>query len=120
MSKLEELVPPLELCKKIPEGHFEDSGLMWELEVAANRYHGEWWEVVFRCNREDEEYYPAPTLAEIMAELDNGRAKSPFCELLPNGKWRCSCFDWDRATNVITDENPAAAALKLWLELQEE
>lgn len=31
--KLEELVPPLELCKLIPEGEFEDSALMWVEDV---------------------------------------------------------------------------------------
>ena len=29
MSKLEDIVPPLELCKRIPAGAFEDSALVW-------------------------------------------------------------------------------------------
>ena len=29
MSKLESIVPPLELCKQIPAGEFEDSALVW-------------------------------------------------------------------------------------------
>lgn len=29
MSKLESIVPPLELCKQIPAGEFEDSVLVW-------------------------------------------------------------------------------------------
>lgn len=29
MSKLEDIVPPLELCKRIPAGAFEDSVLVW-------------------------------------------------------------------------------------------
>lgn len=29
MSKLESIVPPVELCKQIPGGEFEDSALVW-------------------------------------------------------------------------------------------
>ena len=29
MSKLEKIVPSLELCKKIPAGEFKDSALVW-------------------------------------------------------------------------------------------
>lgn len=29
MSKLIEIVPPLELCKQIPAGEFENSALAW-------------------------------------------------------------------------------------------
>lgn len=64
--KLEELVPPLELCKLIPEGEFEDSALMWVEDVhptltpfvEPRRY----------ILLEDEEI-PAPTLEEIMEKL---------------------------------------------------
>lgn len=31
MSNLESIVPPLELCKKIPAGEFEDSALVWDI-----------------------------------------------------------------------------------------
>ncbi len=29
MSSIESIVPPVELCKLIPEGEFEDSALVW-------------------------------------------------------------------------------------------
>lgn len=29
MSRLENLIPPLELCKQIPAGEFDDSALVW-------------------------------------------------------------------------------------------
>lgn len=32
MSNLESIVPPLELCKQIPEGCFEDSALVWTFD----------------------------------------------------------------------------------------
>ena len=33
MSKLESIVPPLELCKQIPAGEFEDSALVWRERI---------------------------------------------------------------------------------------
>lgn len=117
--RIEDIVPPLELCKKIPEGAFEDSALVWNLEVAATRHHGEWWEVVYRESTcEDEEFYPAPTLAEIMHELcqsgepvDVTLWRTGQCAVMVNREEEeceeVSCF-------------PAEAALKLWLELNNE
>ena len=32
MSRLKDNVPELELCKKIPEGYFEDSALVWAMD----------------------------------------------------------------------------------------
>lgn len=36
MSKLEELVPPLNLCKLIPQGEFEDSAFVWREDWCIN------------------------------------------------------------------------------------
>lgn len=66
MSKLEELVPPWELCKLIPEGEFEDSALIW---INGN--------VIVRVADIPNTFppsmrkniFPAPTLEEIMKEL---------------------------------------------------
>lgn len=65
---VEDLVPPLELCKQIPEGEFAESAFVWTQETAAAK---QW----FVCHREDlyvgrkshvnlPPVYPAPTLAE--------------------------------------------------------
>ena len=67
MSKLESIVPPVELCKQIPAGEFEDSALVFR----PYRMKGD--EVV--CLREEfdgfDEYriVPAPTLEEILDEI---------------------------------------------------
>ena len=74
MKTLESLVPPLELCREIPEGKFEESVLVYS----------------YSCDKRDEKpfldtrdcvelcrkdminappVYPAPTLEEILAEL---------------------------------------------------
>lgn len=70
MSNLESIVPPLELCKKIPAGEFEDSALVWEkskkyfqaLDVMDYEY-----KVVTRT--ESKCGFSAPTLDEILIEL---------------------------------------------------
>lgn len=41
MSKLENLVPPLELCKLIPKGEFEDSAFIWDKTTSVGFWDGE-------------------------------------------------------------------------------
>ena len=108
------LVAPLELCKQIPDGAFADSALVWlnrSLGWFVEERH-EGYDIIF-------ETYPAPTLAEIMAELTSNKLDVPAVS-----------FDGDRWTAFYTyhnsgnpmapceDDNPATAALKLWLELK--
>lgn len=106
--KLEELVPPLELCKLIPKGEFEDTALMWVEDVhptltpfvEPRRY------VIL----EDEEI-PAPTGEEIMEKL-------PSCTCYRmNEEWSVGLVN-DSAENAIKDSSGAAAALKLWLKMK--
>ena len=103
MSNLEELVPPMELCRKIPEGCFADSALVWRW----NGNNG----AVFERDGFPQEKYPAPTLQEIMKELPD----------------RTSIEIWDSYPQFVTftpelNETPASnngaeAALRLWLEV---
>ena len=74
MRSLENIVPPLELCKKIPEGEFEDSALVWvdgdlqnpnDIFVEPRRYAVEG------------TFIQAPTLEEILDEMVSFRAS--FC-----------------------------------------
>ena len=70
MSNLESIVPPLELCKRIPAGEFEDSALVWEksekyfqaLDVMDYEY-----KVVARA--ESSGGFPTPTLEEILDDF---------------------------------------------------
>lgn len=70
MSNLESIVPPLELCKQIPEGEFEDSALVWEksekyfqaTEIIDYEY-----KVVARD--ESKGGFPAPTLEEVLEAI---------------------------------------------------
>ena len=65
MSNLESIVPPLELCKQIPAGEFEDSVLVWVydmdgLEMVMPR------EVV---QFEGTKMIAAPTLEEVLEAI---------------------------------------------------
>lgn len=117
---LENLVPPIDLCKQIPAGHFEDSALVWVLDKELDFVYAR--ELV-----EVEDPMPAPTLAEVLREM----------ALYPN-LFRMMTVEVDKPeeTTVVAefqnfpyngkpggvlheekDENGATAALKLWLDL---
>ena len=65
MSNLKSIVPPLELCKKIPAGEFEDSALVWCRVRGENAVcQREQWVGVFGMSP-----VPAPTLEEILEEI---------------------------------------------------
>jgi hypothetical protein len=116
--KLEELVPNIKLCKLIPDGAFADSAFYWfqELQyinekqphdyryfVSFADFHGYGWGGGRCC--------PAPTLQEILAELTEFEV------------WKNNIADEFNINSEFlqyTDENPATAALKVWLELEGE
>lgn len=65
MSNLENLVPPVELCEKIPAGEFLDSALVWVededgIELVMPREVAQY---------EHDEMIPAPTLEEILESI---------------------------------------------------
>ena len=85
MSNLKNLVPPLELCKRIPEGEFEDSALVWVYDdvvgflcrtSGCEQIHKKEWQLEHNHPRKiairrksGHEIYPAPTLAEILESI---------------------------------------------------
>ena len=103
MSKgLEKIVASLELCKLIPAGEFEDTALIHVLSP-----HGPC--VMERPYGTQCEYFPAPTVDEIMEKLD-----APVLWRSDNGKWRCLC------NHVLAQkrENASEAALRMWLRVK--
>lgn len=109
--KLEDLVPPLELCKQIPAGAFEDSALAWNedetypgapaiLGLRANRVFSEGWR-----------YIPAPTVAEIMAAM-------PACTCYRLGETWTVALCNDTIDNGVKSRRAATAALRLYLEVR--
>lgn len=134
MSKgLEKIVASLELCKQIPAGEFEDAALVWDIHGKFDKWH-----VEKRVNRSVRfgDYgimspphadISAPTLAEILEKL-------PEDEFEPDGSvatWlsmdrvpEAGSKEWAVGHNKypesyrMEDENPANAALRLWLKLK--
>ena len=119
MARLENILPPLELCKQIPDGAFEDSALVWITDFSGGERIAE----PRRYAPYDHIAAPAPTLVEIMCEI----AKYPhyfnnaWLEVDGDGfiagAWLPNRGKPGAHFTEYRDRNPATAALKLWLEL---
>ena len=118
MSTLERIVPPLELCKQIPAGEFEDTALVWVYDdvvgflcrtSGCEKIHKKEWQLEHNHPRKiairrkcGKEIYPAPTLVEILESI--GEVET-----------------WDTMTMTrITNgkQNLTTNALKRWLEVK--
>lgn len=125
MKTLGDLLPPLELCRQIPEGAFEDSSLVYC--VVGDGRGGERWYLVERRNAGETKYpemHPAPTLAEILEELpkyDNSGVPLSCTYWVPEDAPKNTPSDtWHvgyKVNNSIWDKSAVTAALKLWLEV---
>lgn len=110
MMNLQDLVPPLYLCKLIPEGEFEESVLCWiDFRGVYPGWNYRDPGVVVRetawAATSKKGVYPAPTLQEIMYDLPQG------VELSRDSEWFCSLD----MTNEYYDNTTATAALKVWM-----
>lgn len=131
MNNLEKIVPPLELCKQIPAGEFEDSALVWVYDDVAGflcrtsgceQIHKKEWQLEHNHPRKiairrksGHEIYPAPTLAEIQRELQN------LSIFIIDGDITVSCKinPEDTISETARDANDVtAAALRIWLKLK--
>lgn len=112
---LDDIVPPLELCKLIPVGEFEDSVFIWG--YSCNKMNTE----PFVDERDCVEYcrknmvnapsmFPAPTLEEIIRKI----RLDLLCGIEHHGDFYVS----NRHIGVFEDERAATAAIKLWLKLK--
>ena len=132
MSNLTGLVPPLELCRKIPAGEFADSAFYWFadlMQINETPPHE------YKCTVHEADYKgynwggfrccPAPTLQEILEVLPPyGKNEKILACCVPDWAdfnarvfgehWRVG-YTGDCSIN---DKNPATAALKLWLQLK--
>lgn len=120
MSRLEELVPPLELCKQIPDGAFEDSALVYGNPMG-------WSPCLYpqlvtrdECSKPPLIIAPAPTLEEIMAAMARMEV-CPGVDMLVNIKGEiCGRVDAGmRYVSFCGKSTPSEAALKRWLDLNE-
>ena len=124
MSKLESLVPPLELCKLIPAGSFDDAAFAWiHADVVGfvcrtsgcEEVAGKEWQLirsnasrVIRARKRGEEIYPAPTLEEIMGAM-------PYLRVY---KKTANFYVVVKEQERLPSFSGATAALKLWLKLK--
>ena len=117
--RLEDLVPPLELCKQIPEGAFADSALCWML--AGTGKHSFWTVTERDATIDDDTFIPAPALIEILEALPTVDSQDyPLaCSIDFNtDKHGRRVPFWNVGYSMMGsegDKNPAAAALKMWL-----
>lgn len=123
MSKLDDLVPPLELCKQIPDGKFADSALVWGGDQFYQSIR-----VLPRgcqCVKLDAVICPAPTLEEILREMAKypHRFNNLTCDAYEEMDFGVTAFVPYRGKPGSTlteyrDGSGATAALKLWLEVR--
>ena len=112
MGYLKKIVPPMELCKKIPNGKFNESGVFWS--PFDDRAGGS---VLIRIDakfnvKRNNSLIPAPTLQEILNDLPEGvKVNMKF------GKNGMRYFQVSYYSEEKWTTNPAAQALKLWLKI---
>lgn len=138
MSDLENLVPPPELCKLIPDGEFADSVLVWSFscDKRIKEPFVDERDCVEHCRRNmvnAPPSYPAPTTDEILDKCkDIIGALNPTlwyqhewiadCAFDRTGKLSAELFKDDDFKNLDIiegrDKSPMIAAMKLWLKLK--
>lgn len=115
--KLENLVPSLENCRKI-KGNFEYSVFVWvkdkkyQPKVYERDVIGSW-----GISPLNEYIYPAPTLAEIMAELITAGVAIHGVVIGGNDEYSITTLPYD-SQHTECDANPADAALRLWFRIE--
>jgi hypothetical protein len=119
MSKLEELVPPLELCKKIPAGEFADSMYVHLWISPGNKYVVAERSNVSSVNRVYppcpigmKYYYPAPILPELLLACPLGTVAGTE----HHGDFWVRYGVGDKQI-LIESYNSAECALRLWLKV---
>ena len=118
MRSLENIVASLELCKKIPDGEFEDSALVWETYYSKYSIKPV---VIDRKTSEStphefvENVYPAPTLEEILDALKDITEKPSVYYGKLTKTWVCDSMEY---LTQIKDKKGVNAALRLWFKVK--
>ena len=99
--ELEEIVAPLELCKKIPDGAFDDSALVWNTTVCDEEtgeicgvHERDCCDSFMRGNQ-----VPAPTLAEILDAIDETGCSFSLTECDDRFRTRDALAAWGKFTD---------------------
>lgn len=124
MSNDTKLVPPLELCKLIPAGEFEDSVHWYRWSYIDQKYLVVEGKPDVRLHRDPcpcgmKYFYPAPTLQEILEELHKHQ-EDVFLKWSENAyhEWLVNAYSHNQNDFQAHDKNSATAALKVWLKLK--
>lgn len=99
---LEDIVPPMKLCQRIPNGKFANSVLVWDCS------HG--WVILRPPDAELFGRVPAPTLEEIMEEMRKDHEQVAVTNR-QSGGW--CVHGWDFLPE--DDKNAATAAIRVFL-----
>jgi hypothetical protein len=114
MSDLTNLVPPLELCKKIPAGEFEESCFVriGNTKIIVFRRSAKW-------SFSNQPHYPAPTLQEILEELHKLQ-KDVFLKWSETAyhEWLVNAYTHNSDDYQAHDRSLVIAAIKVWLKLK--
>lgn len=112
--KIEELVPTLELCKRIPAGEFEDSMFVWRVPEKSCPLEDKFYDIFVRdrCSAYlRDKQIPAPTAAEILKVLWNDYQKPT---VYFRNIWYATVFnDYGDEITEVDNESAANAALRL-------
>ena len=132
MSNLKNLVPPLELCKRIPVGEFEDAALVWVYDdvvgflcrtSGCEQIHKKEWQLEHNHPRKiairrkcGKEIYPAPTLEEIITSLlTRGWLVKIDCRIQLDTLIE---FYSEKQNKTEFGNTASEAALRLWLKVK--
>ena len=119
MSELKNLVPPLELCKLIPQGEFEDSSAIWVFFPKSDKKFHLYLREDYDWSKS--ENYPAPTFYEILDELHKCQDDVfiKWSNTAYHG-WLVNAYTHGRNEDYQAhDESKVIAALlKVWLKMK--
>ena len=120
---LQDLVPPLELCKLIPKGEFENTAFCWIdrghacILPTGRKYPEVMPFIELRRYTMQGDEIPAPTLQEIMEKIDEMTCTVTTVLKLPYS-WKTDTIDKEDNLIVRRDaKSPVSAALRVCLEL---
>jgi hypothetical protein len=115
---LNKLVPPLELCQKIPAGEFAESAFAW--------FHNGWfggWHIeqrhLARAYSDNGETYPAPTLQEILEELHK-QQEDVFLKWSEHAyhEWLVNAYTHNKEDYQAHAGSLPTAAMIVWLKMK--
>lgn len=110
---LKDLVPPLELCKLIPDGEFEDSVFVYVPYANGNDF--KLFRRTYQLEASHNGILPAPTLKEILRATSPGET-GVFCSHEGDGSWSIGDCEQDLyVRNGYEGKNPELLALRWWL-----